>query len=577
MTRSRWCSSFVGGVVLLLTGGVLLSAPTAHGHATSVTAHGNGAAAIANSPWKTSNVYALDEAEYALRFCRQPSELNATGMVFEVLPVASTDDSDVAVTTKAAENIAATFSYRKVMRESVTNGTSLVVKNSSSAHENAVDFLYRVEFASQENSECVHVKLPIAMAGHYMLFTEHDAHDVGVTMLFAPKEASALQDERIVSVATCITGCPVPAPPVSDLAFTTRAQSWVGPIVASLVISLTSIVGVVILSFDKGRVEVIVEYMTSFAAGCLLGVVVFHLYPEGSEYLDDVGEWVMGVFVLVGIVLSMSIEAGVHMMLASFGVDHCSDGHSHGHHAHHDHATMDQKDPRELSPQSTTPSGHSHASHHHHGHGHSHGHDHHVHVALEEGIATQPLSESARLLDSSTGERHHHKQSFWTTHIRPLQFIDPVAWITAIGDFFHAFTDGVVLAVAFKSCSASLGWAVALGIVLHEVPHRVGDFFIFLKAGMSVPQALSVNFLASLASLVGVIILLASGAVSNHTLGVLLAIGTGALLFIGLTELLPPMLAVRDRQSVLLHFAWFIVGCVLIGLSVLEDTHCDAL
>ncbi|KAF1332899.1 Zinc-iron permease, partial [Globisporangium splendens] len=565
MTRSRWCSSFAHAAgVALLTVGVLLSAPTANGHATGAA---DTVAATAASPWKTSSIYALDEAEYTLRFCRQQSEVNAAGMVFELLPIASTEDVDVALATKAAESIVATFSYRKVMRESVTNGTTLAIKNSSSAQEDTVDYLYRVEFASQDDSECVHAKLPIATAGHYMLFTEHGVHDVSVSMVFV-QETSVLQEERIVSMATCITGCPVSAPPVSDLAFTTRVQSWMGPVVASLLISLTSIVGVVILSFDKGRVEVIVEYMTSFAAGCLLGVVVFHLYPEGSEYLSDLGEWVMGAFVLVGIVLSMSIEAGVHMMLASFGVDHCSDGHSHGHHAHHDHATMDQKDARELSPQSTTPSGHSHASHHH--------RDHHVHVALEEGIAAQPLSESARLLDSMTTE-HHHKQSFWATHIRPLQFVDPVAWITAIGDFFHAFTDGVVLAVAFKSCSASLGWAVALGIVLHEVPHRVGDFFIFLKAGMSVPQALSVNFAASLASLIGVIILLASGAVSNHTLGVLLAVGTGALLFIGLTELLPPMLTVRDRQGVLLHFAWFIFGCALIGLSVLEDTHCDTL
>lgn len=92
---------------------------------------------------------------------------------------------------------------------------------------------------------------------------------------------------------------------------------------------------------------------------------------------------------------------------------------------------------------------------------------------------------------------------------------------------------------------------------------------------MLVSQALLINFIASLSSLLGAIVLLAAGSVSNHILGALLSFGTGALLFIAMVELIPPMLAVRERKRVWMHFTWFSFGCVLIGLSVFEDTECD--
>ncbi|GAB9470097.1 Zinc-iron permease [Globisporangium polare] len=527
--------------------------------------------AASASPWLASSVYALREGEHALQFCTQdPTVLAQGGMVFEILQVSSTQASDVAAATSKANAVLHTFSSQRVVRESVVNGSVVELRGNDS---DSVEYLYRAEFeeaAPSATAECVNAMLPITTTGEYMLFTEFTSQLVQIAIRDAKTDA-------LVPILQCVSGCGNAA------ALAPENAGWLGPVIASLLISLTSIVGVVILSFDKGHVEVIVEYMTSFGAGCLLGVVVFHLYPEGSAYLSDVGHWIMGACVLGGIVLSMSIEAGVHTMLSVFGVDHCDDGHSHGHHPHHDHSTMDHLPETQrvtLSPESQSPHGHSHASHHvavavkvdddalseheplvskvqENGHGHSHGHSHNGHSHQ------RPRTSSS-----------HHRLTFYAKHIRPLLFVDPVAWITAVGDFFHAFTDGVVLAVAFKSCSSALGWAVALGIVLHEVPHRVGDFFIFLKAGMTVPQALVVNFFASMASLLGVFILLASGAVGRHTLGVLLGVGTGALLFIGLAELLPPMLAVRERQALLLHFVWFALGCIVIGLSLLQDTHC---
>ncbi len=48
-----------------------------------------------------------------------------------------------------------------------------------------------------------------------------------------------------------------------------------------------------------------------------------------------------------------------------------------------------------------------------------------------------------------------------------------------IGDAFHNFVDGVVIAAAFLT-SMPLGVAAALAVIAHEVPQEVGDFAILL-------------------------------------------------------------------------------------------------
>jgi zinc and cadmium transporter len=58
-----------------------------------------------------------------------------------------------------------------------------------------------------------------------------------------------------------------------------------------------------------------------------------------------------------------------------------------------------------------------------------------------------------------------------------------------VGDTIHNFVDGVLIAAA--------------AIIAHEIPQEVGDFLILLHSGYSRRQALAVNLLSSLATLVG--------------------------------------------------------------------------
>lgn len=89
-----------------------------------------------------------------------------------------------------------------------------------------------------------------------------------------------------------------------------------------LAISFTSLIGVFFLSLGKKRLESIVLYLVSFAAGALFGDVFLHILPEISEGLGLSMQ--ASLYVLSGIVFSLFTEKIVHWRHA----------HVHGEHTH---------------------------------------------------------------------------------------------------------------------------------------------------------------------------------------------------------------------------------------------------
>jgi len=59
-----------------------------------------------------------------------------------------------------------------------------------------------------------------------------------------------------------------------------------------------------------------------------------------------------------------------------------------------------------------------------------------------------------------------------------------------------------LIAAAFLQ-STELGIVAAAAIIAHEIPQEVGDFLILLHSGYSRRQALAVNLLSSVATLIG--------------------------------------------------------------------------
>jgi zinc and cadmium transporter len=112
------------------------------------------------------------------------------------------------------------------------------------------------------------------------------------------------------------------------------------------------------------------------------------------------------------------------------------------------------------------------------------------------------------------------------------------ALMITVGDTFHNFVDGVIIAGAFL-VDFRLGVITALAIIAHEIPQEIGDFVILLHSGYSRTKALVVNLLAAASMLYVALSDLIPGLHKRAEIGatlqqlVLIGLGVGSVALVG--------------------------------------------
>lgn len=125
-----------------------------------------------------------------------------------------------------------------------------------------------------------------------------------------------------------------------------------------------------------------------------------------------------------------------------------------------------------------------------------------------------------------------------------------------IGDTFHNFVDGVLIAAAFMA-DTQLGIVTSIAIIAHEVPQEVGDFLILLHSGYSKRSAMLLNMLASAAMVVGGVLAYFTLQVAEALVTPLLALAAASMLYVAVADLIPglhrrPELAATAQQVLLI-------------------------
>ena len=128
------------------------------------------------------------------------------------------------------------------------------------------------------------------------------------------------------------------------------------------------------------------------------------------------------------------------------------------------------------------------------------------------GIENEPVPDEVGWTDEKTGPK-------WSV-IGGLLF----------GDCCCNFTDGLAIGVAW-TISWGAGLGTTLAIVLHELPHELGDFIVYKKLGLSTRMAVGLNLFAAMISFVGLFIGLAL-ATETEAEEWLLALVAGLFIFI---------------------------------------------
>lgn len=146
-------------------------------------------------------------------------------------------------------------------------------------------------------------------------------------------------------------------------------------------------------------------------------------------------------------------------------------------------------------------------------------------------------------------------------HTHDCEVHDGSVFPVLIGDAFHNFVDGAVIAAAVMT-SVPLGISTAVAVAAHEIPQEVGDFAILLHAGYSRSRALLLNVLSATASAGGAIAAFVAFDVVPRTLPYFLALAGASFLYVAMADLIPGLHRGRTDASSLRQIVLIAAGIV---------------
>jgi zinc transporter ZupT len=188
------------------------------------------------------------------------------------------------------------------------------------------------------------------------------------------------------------------------------------------------------------------------------------------------------------------------------------------------------------------------------GHDHDHHHDHHDHpdptpmVLVLVGILAFFLLDG--LMQRMQPGGHSHGPPNPTGAKRPSSKKPKSAAqdqatahratsaLSLIADGIHNFSDGAVLAVAFFK-NASFGWRTTFAVLLHEVPHELGDYAVLKSCGFSTRRIVAAQVLTGLSNCLGVVVFSVLGSYARELMTtVVMPLVAGNFLYLGLAMLM---------------------------------------
>nr|XP_008506135.1 PREDICTED: zinc transporter SLC39A7 isoform X2 [Equus przewalskii] len=304
---------------------------------------------------------------------------------------------------------------------------------------------------------------------------------------------------------------------------------------------------------NSPRHRSLLQILLSFASGGLLGDAFLHLIPHalephshhpqehpghGHSHSGQGPILSVGLWVLSGIVAFLVVEKFVR---------HVKGGHGHSH-----------------------------------GHEHTHGHTHgsHRHGRQERHSKEKQSSEEEEKEAGGLRKRKGGNMGPKYGPVRPENSeegktgsdLRVSGYLNLAADLAHNFTDGLAIGASFRG-GRGLGILTTMTVLLHEVPHEVGDFAILVQSGCSKKQAMRLQLLTAIGALAGTAcaLLTEGGAVGSEVAGGtgpgwILPFTAGGFIYVATVSVLPELLREASPLQSLLEVLGLLGGVVMMVL-----------
>jgi len=112
--------------------------------------------------------------------------------------------------------------------------------------------------------------------------------------------------------------------------------------------------------------------------------------------------------------------------------------------------------------------------------------------------------------------------------------------ILIIGDCFHNFIDGILIASAFI-VDINLGLITALAIIVHEIPQEISNFSILINSGYSLSRTLLMNIVTGCAMILGAILAYFVLNDLEFLIPMILAFAASSMIYVAISDLIPTL------------------------------------
>ena len=176
------------------------------------------------------------------------------------------------------------------------------------------------------------------------------------------------------------------------------------------------------------------------------------------------------------------------------------------------------------------------------------------HQKVEDGVKFKPVTSHAPSIVQSHTHVHSHNDSGRS------------GMMIMIGDTFHNFVDGVLIAAAFL-VDIKLGMVTALAIISHEIPQEVGDFLILLHSGYSKKQAFVFNLVSSLATLLGGLLAYFGLQYVMTWIPYILGLAAASMIYVAVADLIPSLHKRTELKATLSQVLLISLGVATIWVA----------
>lgn len=180
-----------------------------------------------------------------------------------------------------------------------------------------------------------------------------------------------------------------------------------------------------------------------------------------------------------------------------------------------------------------------------------HGHEHH------DGEHHEPAQPA-----HGAHAHHHHRHD----HHHPADGKKSGGWAVLAGDSVHAFGDGILIASAFMA-DLRLGAVAALAVLVHEVPHHMGDLVVLRQSSNNNRRAAVVKVsLAGAVTALGGMIGYALVDKLYDYLPFFLIVASSSFIYVALADLIPQLQKRVTARETAAQIAWLLIGIGLVTL-----------